>query len=463
VSARCGVPSAEVGFGHVEGPAPESLSEDRIFDEWRRTLSETIEGQLAGGPRFVGVWFGREDGYAVAVVASGKRDVRVDPLATILGEDRRLVLSGEALVPVGELRAVINQGRHRAAECASNPAVALPRFEFDCDAAPGDSTTWVAVLLVPPGRLLGRSVLEILLRAPGERADVYRHPPQIASVAVTDLARLPEEMTDLVNRVRREAEFAPLKLVPEQSRMASELAPHFFSALFRETNEPLLDLVLLGMMAGWQVDGIVQRGQVSAAWVSESNDVGRLLAEALDHPLSRETLMDPECEKIAIGALAGEPSGSDSALAALIATYEIFSEASHAKMQALLFERFTRARAERGLGPPDRLPELEGLVMGAASRIESGEEPKRVLDRLIRESVDVLRRPVNGWFFEVTDLDDLEFPEDFLNRGRLRLAIGVSYHQPEREPWGRYVVMLVAAEPEYRTAKGRPKGGSAHL
>jgi hypothetical protein len=415
-----------------------------------------IENQLVGGPHFLGIWFGRQDGYAVATVASAKREVRVDPLATTLAEDRRFLLRGEALVPVGQIRALINRGRHRAVECVLNPEVTLPRFEFECEAAPRDSTTWVAVSLVPPGRLIGWSVLDILLRAPGERADLYQHPPQIASVPVTDLSRLPEEMTALVNHVRREAEFPPLQVVPEQSRAASELAPHFFSALFQGADRQLLDLVLLGMMAGWQVDGIVQRGHVSPVWVSESNDVGRLLAEALEHPSSRETLMDPNCQKIAIGALSPESASGGPPLAALIGTYAMFSEASHAKMQAEIRERFIRARAEHGLGPPDRLSDLDRLVMNAASRVEGGEKPKRALSRLLRESVNVLHRPVNGWFLEVSDLAELEFPKDFLTRRRLGLAIGVSYHQPPGEPWGRYVVMLVAAEPEGRiAARGR--------
>jgi hypothetical protein len=463
VSARCGVPSIAVGFGHVGGRAPETLSEDRLLEQWRDTLLTTVEAQLVGGPRFVGIWFGRQEDYAVVMITSARRDLWVDPVSTILGEDRRLILRGEALVPAGQMRVLINRGRHRVVECAPNPEAALPRFEFECEAAPRDSTTWVSVSLTPPGRLLGRSVLELFLRAPGERADVYRRPLQIASVPVTDLDRLPDEMTALVNRVRREAEFAPLQVVPEQSRVAFELAPHFFSALFGQTNEQAVDLVLLGMMAGWQVDGIVQRSHVGAAWVSRSNDAGRLLAEALDHPVSRETLMDPNCEKIAIGALAQEPTSDVPALAALIATYAVFSEESHGKLQAEIFERFTRVRAERGLGPPDRLSELEGPVMDAANRVETGENPQRALSWLLEESVDVLQRPVNGWFFEGADLEQLEFPEDFLTRRHLGLAIGVSHYQPEGEPWGRYVVMLVAAEPERRTAAEQRKDGLALL
>jgi hypothetical protein len=85
--------------------------------------------------------------------------------------------------------------------------------------------------------------------------------------------------------------------------------------------------------------------------------------------------------------------------------------------------------------------------MAAASRVQAGVEPHEALDDLLQSSVDALQRSVNGWIAEVPDLDDLEFPEDFLGRPSVGIAVGVSYHRPDDQPWGRYVVMLVAAGP----------------
>jgi hypothetical protein len=67
---------------------------------------------------------------------------------------------------------------------------------------------------------------------------------------------------------------------------------------------------------------------------------------------------------------------------------------------------------------------------------------------LLRDSVGVLRAPVSGWITEVRDLEDLEFPEEYLTSPTLRVAVAVSRQQPEGEPWGRYVVMLVVSDPE---------------
>ena len=35
--------------------------------------------------------------------------------------------------------------------------------------------------------------------------------------------------------------------------------------------------------------------------------------------------------------------------------------------------------------------------------------------------------------------------------GVFGIAVGVSYHKADDEPWGRYVVMVVAAEPRRRS------------
>ena len=83
--------------------------------------------------------------------------------------------------------------------------------------------------------------------------------------------------------------------------------------------------------------------------------------------------------------------------------------------------------------------------------VQAGAEPSAALNELLAGSAEILKRPVNGWLAQVSDLEDLEFPEDFLSRTSVGVAVGVSYHKPADEPWGRYVVMLVAAEPRRRS------------
>ncbi len=53
---------------------------------------------------------------------------------------------------------------------------------------------------------------------------------------------------------------------------------------------------------------------------------------------------------------------------------------------------------------------------------------------------------------EVSDLDDIEFPEEYLTGPTLGVAVGVSYRKVEGEAWGRYVVMLLTSRPPQRGA-----------
>jgi hypothetical protein len=54
---------------------------------------------------------------------------------------------------------------------------------------------------------------------------------------------------------------------------------------------------------------------------------------------------------------------------------------------------------------------------------------------------------VSGWIAEVRDIDDLQIPVEYVSRPELGLAVSVTHKREEGEPWGRYVVMLVVADP----------------
>jgi hypothetical protein len=259
------------------------------------------------------------------------------------------------------------------------------------------------------------------------------------------------QIAELVNRLRAEAGAAPLAFEREQSATAGALAPHFFASLFGNDPQTNADLVLLGLLAGWDVDGLIQDAHFSAAWAPQSTDLSRLLSEALESPVGRRTLLSPEVERIAVGSVvAGE--GGDSSLGALFVTYALFSEREHEQHARRVRERLAAKRAERGLGAPRHLHDVAPLAMRAASAVQAGAEPEDALQELLEASGEALGRSVHGWIVESSDLDRIEFPEEFVARPDLELAVGVSVRRPQGEPWGRYVVMIVAASPPQQRA-----------
>jgi hypothetical protein len=206
-------------------------------------------------------------------------------------------------------------------------------------------------------------------------------------------------------------------------------------------------MVILGMLAGWSVDGIVQSGYFTASWVLRSTDLQRLLAASLEEPSGRETLLAAEIDRIAVGPLLETGAGRES-LAAIFGSYAVFSEEDHAASVNAVMEKLGSERARRGLGPPSSIDEVGPLCSSAASRVATGELPRDVMRDLLGETVDILRRPATGWIAEVRDLDELSFPDEYLTRPTLGLALAISHREEPGEPWGRWVVMVVVADAE---------------
>ncbi len=446
ILGRCHATVADVAFGYVDGPVPEGFDEAELFAHWRGAVETTIERGAQGGSRSIGIWFGHEGGRAVAMVAYGPREVLVEPFSPFAGKKHRVDIRGESLSPSPRVTALVNRGRFGVAKCEDRDAEP-PRFHFRCEVDPEDPLAAIALSVTPPERLLSRNGLSLLVWPGKSTVDVYRAPRYAESRLVAQGEDVAPGFVELLNRVRGEAGLGEVTLDAVQSDAARELAPHFFAAMFDQAPEFTADLVVLGMIAGWGVDGVVETGHFSAAWVVRSNDLGRLLSTALEYPVSREALLAEEIDRVAVGSLLDTTSGSE-ALAAVFGTYSLFSAETHQETARRIYDRLDAERGKRGTGEVERLGELEGLFQRAASMVGGGGEPADAMNMLLRESVDVLRAPVSGWVAEVRDLDDIEFPQEYLTSPTVRVGVAVTHKRREGEPWGHYVVMLVVSDPE---------------
>jgi hypothetical protein len=446
IMSRCHATVADVGFGYVDGEVG-GASEEQLFAHWKDAVRSNLEHGVQGGPRTAGIWFGQQGGHAVALVAFGRRELLVEPFSPFATPEGRLEIRGEVLRPAINVSALVNRGRYGVAPCELSEDVSPPRFHFVCEVDRKDRAANISVTLTPPERLLSRAGLSVLA-FPGEQTlDVYRAPRYVDASAVEDAGAVPGEFVRLLNRVRAQAGLGAVELDAAQSRAASELAPHFFAALFEQAPDLQADLVVLGMIAGWGVDGIVESGHFSAAWVVNSSDIGRLLSTALEYPVSREALLASDIDRVAVGSILERGEGAP-ALAAVFGTYALFSQTSHEEVARRVYDKLERDRRAGGLGPAARLEPIEGLCRRAAGAVQAGGDPADAMNALLRDSVDVLHAPVSGWVAEVRDLEALEFPQEYLTSPTLRVAVAVSHTKRNGEPWGRYVVMLVVSDPE---------------
>ncbi len=447
MTARCNASEARVVIGYVDGAVSRHQNDVQVYGHWRDAVRKSLESRLAGGPRTAGIWYGRAGDHSVVMQAFGYREIHVEPLSPVPAPDGRIEIRGELLTPAANIRALVNRGRFGVAPCEAAREPAPTRFAFVCEVDLRDPSALISLSVTPPERLLANTVLHVLARPEGRVEDVYRVVSYGAPHPVIDPQVAAEDFVDLLNAVRHLAGLSAVTLDREQSETAAELAPPFFASLFGRSPEYNAEMVILGMLAGWSVDGIVQSGHFTASWVLRSTDLQRLLAASLEEPSGRETLLAAEADRIAVGPLL-ETAAEHESLAAIFGSYAVFSEEDHTASVNAVMEKLGTERARRGLGPPSSIEEVGPLCSEAASRVATGETPRDVMRDLLGGTVEILHRPATGWIAEVRDLDELSFPDEYLTRPSLGLALAISHREEPGEPWGRWVVMVVVADAE---------------
>jgi hypothetical protein len=204
------------------------------------------------------------------------------------------------------------------------------------------------------------------------------------------------------------------------------------------------------MMAGWDVDGVIQQGRFTGTFAGQTRDVGRWLSLALEHPGPRQVLLDPAASKIALGPVVSEePEG----LAAVAATYSLFDATDHDAHAERVVELLAKQRAARKLPAPDRLRQLDLEAARSAHAIQaSGRAPRAALEDLLENSSEPLHSGVQGWTLEANRLEDLPFPEELLGRPQASIAVAVAHRKEKDDAWGRFVVLIVAPAVSGRAA-----------
>jgi hypothetical protein len=446
IASRCNASVPNYHVGTLISEVPDAVPEEELLGQWREQLANRLGQMMTGGPRTLGIWFGRQAGRAIVMMVVGQRLVHLEPVSGVTDSDGRFELKGEILTPASAVGVMVGRGRFGFKACERDSEVALPRFAFVCMADPKDTRAIASIGFTPPGRLLSKAGLNVLVWPSGEPSARYERPSYGKVNNVSTAQALRSRFIESLNRVRSEAGLEPVSEATNQSAVASELAPHYFAAVRGLAAESDADVIAMGMLAGWSVDGPVESGSFTASWVTQTSDVNRLLSEALQYPGGRAVLLDPDVDQIAVGAVLG-PAEPKPVLAAVVGTYTLYSSSEQAANLDRIYEQFQAARSARDREPAERLRVVETLNTAAAGQIQAGMAPNEALSGLLAASAEILQRPVTGWVSEVSSLDDLAFPDDFLDRSDIGISVGVSYHKPAGEAWGRYIVTIVAAEP----------------
>jgi hypothetical protein len=437
-AARCGATTTGITpvYWSVTSPAP--VPDDELAAKVRPGFATRLGGKMAAGHYLIGLAAARDGQRTTAVAVLSQDKARLEPGALVVDGNRRITLRGAARDDVADIIALINRGDASTAPCRPDPQVQAPRFALTCELAPGDPFAWVEILGRKKGQLLLFELAETLVTEGDRSAIAFTTRHVGAAAPVADAAGFSRVVVDGLNRVRMAAHLAPLALAPQQSAQNTRLAGTLVDAMIGE-NDAVANRAAVGLMAGWEVKGLIRNGGFFLGVVGTS-DATAWLDFALEHPMGRFALLDPAMRIVAIGP-AIPPGGG--ALGAAVTTYSLFDSDDHAADATRFLQRVATARAARGLPAPARVPGLGEMEEELARVAHEGVAPMDVLQAIMQIAVARTGQGVHGYALETNDLDQVDVPDMLLAPGPLRMMIGVTHHRAEGAAWGQYVVVFV--------------------
>ncbi len=444
MAARCGAVGADFRPAWYHGEVPSGTSDEDLLVKWRPQIESMLQRTLAGGSVAAGLWFGREGNRAAVSIVTTQRRVIVTPFSPVVTGDR-LALAGEVLVNTQQIFAHVNQGEFGYADCVLDPNVALPRFAFSCPIAPGDPLALLEIGMREPGRILALGGLRVLARRGDELGSTWRRRSLGGGKPAATQEEFAQALSVAIGQVRSGAELHPLGLSLKQSEQANELVPHVVAGSLGEGSPALADMAVLGLIAGWEVGGAIKDASIASVVSSGGLDANRWLETALARPSGRAALLDPAARVLAVGSLV---SNEPPLAAAIAVTYQLFGEEDFQADAQRVFERVTALRAAQGRPAPESFSAARASVESVAQSLPSGRvDPVAALDEALAAAAKASGLPIQGWVLEASQLDALQLPAEILEPASVRFAVAVGYYQPEDDPWGHYVALIIATAP----------------
>jgi hypothetical protein len=428
IEGACGATAEGLRFTLSTGTAPASINDADVVKAFAPKLSTPPAGQKAGGAFLL-----RKGDAAVLGLVTARTPPSILLAVT---PDGQVSVTGTAKTSTALMQAYVNRGPSGVAPCEPRADLPAPNFGFRCTMMDGDATAWIDVVAHEPGRVLSTVQGRVLARRDPQKPVSYAgHPADESATAQTPAALLQH-----INRVRQEAKLPPLTLENKESATATQVAGHYFAAT-EQNDAAKTDLICLGMMAGWDVEGgLIKDGNFYSGLLYGRTSAAAWVDDAKDTPSARLTILDPRASSVAIGAISAEGGAG---LGALVATYTFWGQTDHQADVKRLLQRVNAARAQKNLAPVGMLPESASLkqIMG---KVAAGEtEPMEGLNEAMTNAAYATGGSAQGWVAAATEIDALEIPQPLLGTDGYRLAISITHYRPKDSAWGFYLAYMI--------------------
>ncbi len=410
--------------------------------------SPQTQAEFSGARASIGIWAQQQEGKLLLSLAITFDMVDFEPIsirdAPSAGEPRWATVRGRIRGPAATIRAQVNWQTHETRACTFDAKVALPNFSMQCPLDDGEP--WLTLTVGRAGRLLGYHLGHMMLRSQPS-AEAPAPPLEITTAAgapASSTAEFRTRAVALINAQRAVMGVPPLVLELAQSETNQRFVPHFFGS----TNTATTDTIALGMMAGYDVQGMIHDAWFQSTGLAPKTSPEVWVAMQLETPEGRYALLRPTYDRIALGVT---DAGT------LTTVYGLFQRDSDQKALQRLSRRLVELRRARGRAVPEFL-ENDDLVAEARLVAQKGKHPMAALE----DATARIQARVGGskqyGFTMGNDLDTLPFPDQMLDANGLRLRMTVTHTKLPGAAWGQFIVLYVFTAYTPQTAHA-PAGG----
>ncbi len=433
---RCGSSLVNTGYGTLHAVTPAAVPEDRVERELGPALRKMIDQTIATAPSEMGLGYFQSSGRISFVAFAGQN------IASLSGtqpqiDQNRVIVSGVLPKDAAYVLGLVTHGSYGFLHCEADRAMLMPHFRVSCPIAEDDTQARIEVLGRGEKEVLWNVGLRLLVqRDPTANLMYQLHRDRNAKPA-TGTGDYTQRLAAAVNDARRRANRTELQLLEEQSKADQDLTGYLHDA-YQARDRTHLQWAVLGMLAGWEVPGTIRDGGIYWFSQSFSTDAEGWVERALENPMGRWVLLDPDKSRLAVGT---HPYGKSGTLT-LVSTYALFDSLDHHADEDALFKEITALRRARGLGDPQRAARSPVLTDALAKIANHALKTDQAVSELLQRVNASSKQPALVQVIETAGLFQFPAPEVFF-RKELALEIGVTHYKAPGGAWGQYVLLFV--------------------
>ncbi|HTA90591.1 MAG TPA: hypothetical protein VK745_13470 [Polyangiaceae bacterium] len=437
---RCGSSLAGHSFTYITEQVPDSVPLSQLETSGRASVQKMLDERFSNLNGELGLGAARGQGRYAVVVFSGVPHAVLQNFSPVVQGDS-VTLTGELKSRAQYIVALATQGAYGVTRCDVDPIQHLPAFRVTCPLAAGDSATRIELATKQDGRVLLEAAAQVEVRHDDQAELQYNAAAYGANKTVASSEEFRSTLLADLNRVRVAAGLRQFALEPRQSITDDRMAPYLYQTM-NGGDQQQLATITLGLLAGWDVNGLIRDGGIFCSSVNTSRNPSRWLTQALDSPLGRWVLLEPSMSRIGVGASELTPAGE----MAVVTTYSFFESSDHGADESAVVAELDRQRRAHGVAPVRRVPSDTSMQRALRQVNGNALTSLAALDNVIHETVAARSHEASGYVVETTDVKYLKFDPLLLTASTLDVEVGVTHYRAPGAAWGQYVVLFVVVD-----------------